>query len=96
MGNLDCATFVSMTELRVTLPERLARDARKAGLLSAKAIRALLRQAMRRKAAAQAFLENAERVAAAGVPALSEDEIQAEINAVRKAKRQPRRAARGR
>lgn len=59
-------------------------------------IRALLRQAMRRKAAAQRFLENAERVAAAGVPALSEDQIQAEIEALRKARPKPRRAARGR
>jgi post-segregation antitoxin (ccd killing protein) len=85
-----------MTELRVKLPERLARDARDAGLLSPPAIRALLRQAMRRKAAAQRFLENAGRVAAAGVPALSEDEIQAEIEALRTARRKPRRAARGR
>jgi post-segregation antitoxin (ccd killing protein) len=83
-----------MTELRITLPERLARDARKAGLLTPQAIRTLLRQAMRRKAAARAFLENAERVAAAGIRPLSEDEIQAEIDAARKARR--RRAARGR
>jgi post-segregation antitoxin (ccd killing protein) len=83
-----------MTELRITLPERLARDARKAGLLTPRAIRTLLRQAMRRKAAARAFLENAERVAAAGIRPLSEDEIQAEIDAARKARR--RRAARGR
>lgn len=85
-----------MTELRVKLPERLARDARDAGLLSPRAIRALLRQAMRRKAAARSFLENAARVAAAGVPALSEDQVQAEIEALRKSRRRPRRAARGR
>ena len=85
-----------MTELRVKLPERLARDARDAGLLSPPAIRALLRQAMRRKAAAQRFLENAGRVAAAGVPALSEDEIQAEIESARASRRMARRAARRR
>lgn len=83
-----------MTELTVTLPDDLARDARKAGLLTPQAIRALLRQAMRRKAAVRAFLENAERVAAAGIRPLSEEQIQAEIDAVRKARR--RRAARGR
>lgn len=85
-----------MTELRVTLPDRLARDAREAGLLTPEAIRALLRQAMRRKAAARVFLENAGRVVAAGVPPLSERQIQAEIDAARRARRRPRRAARSR
>jgi len=42
------------------------------------------------------FLGNAGRVAAAGVRALLEDEIQAEIEALRKARRKPRRAGRGR
>lgn len=79
-----------MTELKLTLPDRLARDARKAGLLSAKAIQGLLRDAMRRRAA-RVFLENAGRVALAGVPPMTEDQIQAEIDAVRRARR--RRAA---
>ena len=35
-----------MTELKVTLPDRLARDARKEGLLTPKAIRRLLREAI--------------------------------------------------
>ena len=82
------------TELRVKLPGRLAREARDAGLLSPRAIRALLRQAMRRRAAARGFLANAARVAAAGVPALSEDEIQAEIESARASRRMARRAAR--
>ncbi len=75
-----------MTELKVTLPDRLAREARKAGLLSTQAIQELLREAMRRLAA-RAFLANAERVAAAGVPPMTGDEIQAEIAAVRRARR---------
>ncbi len=75
-----------MTELKVTLPDRLARDARKAGLLSTKAIQDLLREAMRRLAARD-FLANAERVAAAGVPRMTGDAIQAEIDAVRRARR---------
>lgn len=81
-----------MTELKLTLPDALAREAREAGLLTAKAIEALLRDAMRRKAA-RAFLANAERVAAAGIAPLSDAEIQTEIEAVRKARR-PRRANR--
>ena len=85
------ARIEEMTELKVTLPDRLAREARKAGLLSTKAIQELLREAMRRRAA-RAFLVNAERVAAAGVPPMTGDEIQAEIDAVRRARR-PRRGA---
>jgi len=81
-----------MTELKVILPDSLARDARKAGLLKQKAIEALLRDAMRRRAA-RAFLSNAKQVTKAKVPPLSEDEIQAEIDAVRKARR-PTRAHR--
>jgi hypothetical protein len=80
-----------MTELKLTLPDRLARAAREAGLLTPKAIKALLEEAMRRRAAAREFLAVADRVAAAGVPPMTEDEIQAEIDAVRKARR--RRAA---
>ena len=81
-----------MTELKVILPDNLARDARKAGLLTQKAIEELLRDAMRRRAA-RAFLSNAQRVAEAKIPPLSDEEIQAEIEAVRKAKR-PARAPR--
>jgi hypothetical protein len=82
-----------MTELKVTLPDRLAREAREAGLLSPKAIQRLLREAMRRRVAAREFLSVAERVAAAGVPPMTEDEIQAEIDAARKARRRRRGAA---
>ena len=82
-----------MTELKVTLPDRLAREAREAGLLSAKAIKRLLREAMRRRAAAREFLAVADRVVAAGVPPMSEEEIQAEIDAVRRARRRRRGAS---
>ena len=81
-----------MTELKLTLPDSLARDARKAGLLTPKAIGELLRDAMRRRAA-RAFLSNAPRVARAKIPPMSADEIQAEIDAVRQARR-PARARR--
>lgn len=81
-----------MTELKVVLPDNLARDARKAGLLTQKAIEALLRDAMRRRAA-RAFLSNAQQVAKAKIPPMSEEEIQAEIDAFRKSRR-PARARR--
>jgi hypothetical protein len=82
-----------MTELKVTLPDRLAREAREAGLLSPKAIQRLLREAMRRRAASREFLSVADRVAAAGIAPMSEEEIQAEIDAVRKARRRRRGAS---
>ena len=78
-----------MTELKVILPDSLARDARKAGLLTQKAIEELLRDAMRRRAA-RAFLSNAKQVAKAKIAPMSEQEIQAEIDAVRKARRAAR------
>ena len=82
-----------MTTVEVKLTERLARDARKAGLLTTEAIEGLLREAIRKRAA-QAFLAVSGRVAAAGVVPMSEAEIQAEVNAVRKERgeRSPRKA----
>ncbi len=58
----------------------------KAELLTQKAIEELLRDAMRRRAA-RAFLSNAQQVAKAKIPPMSEEDIQAEIDAVRKARR---------
>lgn len=78
-----------MATLELELPDQLARDARKAGLLSAKAIEDLLREAIRKRTA-QEFLAVADHVAAAKIPPMSEEEIQAEVNAVRKAKRRAR------
>ncbi len=42
-----------MTELKVTLPDRLAREAQEEGLLKPKAIQRLLREAVRRRTAAR-------------------------------------------
>ena len=78
-----------MAELKVILPDSLAREARKAGLLTQKAIGDLLREAMRRRAA-RAFLSNAKAVAQAKIPPLSAEEIQAEVDAVRKSGRAAR------
>jgi hypothetical protein len=80
-----------MTEFKVTLPDRLAREAREAGLLSPKAIQRLLREAMRRRAAAREFLSVADQVAAAGVLPMNEEQIQAEVDAARKAPHSDRR-----
>lgn len=80
-----------MTELNVTLPDGLAKEADQAGLLSAREIERLLREEIRRKQVGELFGAMDRMAAVEGEP-MSEDEIQAEIDAVRAA----RRAARGR
>lgn len=81
-----------MTTLEVTLdlPDRLAREAQAAGLLTPRALSRLLKDAMQRRAA-QSLLAGAARATTAGSKPLSMKEIQAEVNAVRQA----RRAAKG-
>ena len=79
-------------ELKLNLPDRLAREAQAAGLLTPRALADLLKDAMRRHAA-QTLLAGAARATAAGSKSLSMDEIQAEVDAVRKARRQKRPAA---
>ena len=82
-----------MTELTVTLPDELARKAEAAGILNDQGIERALRDALKREAGLK-FLEISKAVQAAGVPPMSEEEIQAEIDAVRKARRRgasPRR-----
>ena len=80
-----------MTEVTVSLPDGLAREASQAGLLTPLAIEELLREAMRKRAVSELF-EAMERMHAVPGAPMTEDEIQAEIDAVRAA----RRAARGR
>ena len=80
-------------EVKLDLPEGLVREAKKAGLLNAQSIEALLRNAMRQQALGR-FLQVSERVAAAGIPPMSEEDIQTEIDAVRRARR--KRLASGR
>lgn len=75
-----------MTELVVTLPDDLAQRARSAGLLSDSAIQRLLEDAMRREAGRK-LLAIAERIQAAGIPPMSDEEIVAEVKAVRAERR---------
>ena len=73
-----------MTTLEVTLdlPDRMAREAQAAGLLTPSALRQLIRDAMQRRAA-QSLLAGAARATEAGGKSLSLREIQAEVKAVR-------------
>lgn len=75
-----------MMELTVTLPDDLAQRARSAGLLTDSAIQRLLEEAMRREAGRR-LMEVAERLHAAGIPPMSEEEIDAEVRAARAERR---------
>jgi hypothetical protein len=70
-------------EVRLDLPERLAREAPAAGLPTPKASREMVKDAMRRRAA-QALLAGAARASATGRNSLAMIVIQSEVNAVRR------------
>lgn len=75
-----------MTQLVVDLPDDLAQRAQAAGLLSSEAIESLLREKLR-KQAGQELLAMMKKLANDGTPPMSEDEIQAEVDAVRTVRR---------
>ncbi|MCC6681314.1 MAG: hypothetical protein IT445_10485 [Phycisphaeraceae bacterium] len=69
-------------ELKLTLPDALAREAEAAGLLTPDAIERLLRQEVRRQRVDRLF-DAADRLASLDRPILSEAQIEAEIEAAR-------------
>jgi negative regulator of replication initiation len=73
-------------EVRLDLPDRLAREAQAAGLLTPNALRQLLKDAMQRRAA-QTLLAGATRASESGSKPLSLKVIQQEVHAVRNARR---------
>lgn len=74
-------------ELKVNLPDNLASEAKAAGLLTPQAIERLLREAVRNKAVKELF-DTADRMVAANIPPMTMQEIQAEVDAVRAARRE--------
>ena len=73
-------------ELKLTLPVQLAKQAKAAGLLKSEAIASMLRERLRRQAGEELRVM-LDKLDAANIPPMSEEEIQAEVNAVRKARR---------
>ena len=74
------------TELKLTLPDNLAREAEASGLLTPEAIEFLLREEIRRRRVNQLF-STADRLANIDVPPLTESEVEAEIEAARRSRR---------
>jgi len=77
-----------MTTIQIELPDATARAARNAGLLTPQALERLINDALRRKQAADSLLSIADRVAAAGIPPMSMEEINAEVKAARAERKQ--------
>ena len=73
-------------ELKLTLPVQLAKQAKAAGLLKSEAIASMLRERLR-KQASEELRVMLDKLDAANISPMSEEEIQAEVNAVRKARR---------
>jgi hypothetical protein len=81
-----------MTKIQIILPDQLAQDAQRAGLLQPEAMEALLREAMRTHRIERLFATMAKL--RTQTPPLTEEEVQAEIRAARAARRSARGADR--
>ncbi len=75
-------------ELKLNLPESLAEEATRMGLLDPDSLQTLLREAVRSRRIAR-LAEARRRIAASGVPPLTMEEILLEIDADRAERRAP-------
>ena len=80
-----------MTTLKLNLPDELAQRAQNAGLLTDSSIQKLLEEAIRREAGRK-LLDIAQQLHDANIPPMSDEEIMAEVKAVR-AERRARNSA---
>lgn len=78
---------MSSLELKLNLPDNLAREAEANGLLTPEAIEALLRSEIRRRHVEKLF-DDADRLADAGAP-MTQAEVEVEIASARQARRSP-------
>jgi hypothetical protein len=68
-------------ELKLSLPDQIANQAKAAGLLTSESIERLVREAIR-KAAAQRVIEYGRRLREPGGPEITEAELESELKAV--------------
>jgi len=73
-------------DIKLDLPDNLAKQAKEAGLLEPKALQSMLREAVRNRRISR-LAEARNKVAAAGIAPISMEEIQAEIEADRAERR---------
>ena len=74
---------MSTVDFKLALPEKLRQEAEKAGLLTPKAIERLLREEIRRRRVNH-FFAAADCLAALDLPALTDVEVEAEIQKARR------------
>jgi len=75
-------------EIRLRLPDDIAREAEASGLLQAESLESLLREELRRRRVDHLFAA-ADRLAALPLPPLTEAELNSEIQAARAQRRRP-------
>ena len=73
-------------DIKLDLPDNLAKQAKEAGLLEPKALQSMLREAVRNRRIAR-LTEARNKVAGAGIEPISMEDIQAEIVADRAERR---------
>ena len=73
-------------ELKLNLPDEVAQEARRAGLLTEQAVERLIEEAVRREAGKK-LIDAMRRLRAANVPPLTEEDVAAEVKAARTARR---------
>lgn len=69
---------MTILQVKLELPDILAKEAARLGLLEPQALQTLLREAVRRRHIAR-LAEAREKIAAAGIPPMIMEEIQTEI-----------------
>ena len=74
---------MSTIDFKVSLPDKLRKEAESAGLLNSATIERLLREEIRRRRVDKLFAA-ADRLAALDLPPMTDEEIEAEIRAVRR------------
>jgi len=72
--------------IELELPDQLVEEARSAGLLSPEAIETMLRERLKNRSIDELF-DAADRLAAVDLPPMTEEEVQAEVDAVRAERR---------
>jgi hypothetical protein len=77
---------MTTVQLTLNIPDSLALAANQAGLFKPEAMEHLLREAIRKKKADEFFVM-ADELTALNMPPMTMEEIQAEVNAVRAARR---------
>jgi hypothetical protein len=73
-------------ELKLNLPDSLAKDAERLGMLDSDSLQSLLREAVRNRRSAQ-LAEARKKIATAGIAPMTMEEMQAEIDADRAERR---------